>query len=309
MQHLCERGRTLIVSGVALSVVVAVLSFGAGAGAAVAGSSGLATFRMGGFETRYPAGWSVVQPSLQATMGFVYGYFSNQRLQDPCATVDDGQGRISQRCGSPLAALAPGGVLVSWSSPGVPMTAQGLASWLDTQPGTAIVVDGVPGKLAVRPAGPGDCSGLGASRVVIANLLQDSEWRFSMEACLRGPKLAQHEAQVRAMLRSTRFPPKTDATRPPGDAHVVDRVMILDDYRLAVGGGCPKLPPQVDVSETSSAVRLRVRYTDTPFACLKYTTVTLAAPLGQRQIVDMTTGQAIPVDDRRSGVQLNPSAG
>jgi len=119
---------------------------------------------------------------------------------------------------------------------------------------------------------------------------------------------SQDSSRARAVTRASAAP-KTDDTSPPGDAHVVDRVMILDDYRLAVGGGCPKLPPQVDVGETSSAVRLRVRYTDTPFACLKYTTVTLAAPLGQRQIVDMTTGQAIPVDDRRSGEQLNPIAG
>ena len=119
---------------------------------------------------------------------------------------------------------------------------------------------------------------------------------------------SQDSSRARAVTRASSAP-KTDDTSPLGDAHVVDRVIILDDRRLAVGGGCPKLPPQVDVGETSSAVRLRVRYTDTPFACLKFTTVTLGAPLGQRQIVDMTTGRAIPVEDQRPGLQPNPSTG
>jgi hypothetical protein len=136
------------------------------------------------------------------------GDLSDTGVRDalPVWVVDDGQGRIAQRCGPPLASLTPGGVLVSWSSGGVPMTAQALANYLDTQPGTPIRVDGVPGKLAVSAAGPGDCVGLGASHVMNASLLRNGEWRISMQACLRGPKLAQHEAQVRAMLRSTRFP-------------------------------------------------------------------------------------------------------
>jgi hypothetical protein len=167
-------------------------------------SSGLATFGAApGFRTRYPATWSHLEQSLQPTIGHYLVYLSNQKMHDPCTTTDDGAGRITESCGLPIGTLKPGGVFVSWASGGVPMSQAALASSLDQAPGRPFSVDGQPGKLSIGvPHGEG-C--LGATRVMRAAFLADGQFRFQMLACLRGPKLGEHESQVRAMLRATHF--------------------------------------------------------------------------------------------------------
>ena len=94
--------------------------------------------------------------------------------------------------------LVPGGVLVTWSLEPPDPPAQAASS--KTSPTT---IGGRPATLADTQ---GDCSGLDADNTDQSiTAIVEGRWGHRMEACLRGPGLAQVKAQVQAMLRSVSF--------------------------------------------------------------------------------------------------------
>jgi hypothetical protein len=87
------------------------------------------------------------------SFGYLMGSFSNQTLMPPCNTTLNGL-----ECGAPLDSLQPGGILVevfhdSFFEP-----------WnFNDQPGTSLLVSGLPAKLVVT-TGSDACDGLHADR-------------------------------------------------------------------------------------------------------------------------------------------------
>ncbi len=100
--------------------------------------------------TNWEAGDSWVSPG---SLGTLMGSFSNQTLSPPCTTTWN-----SITCGPPLNSLEPGAVLVevfhdSFFQP-----------WnFSDQPGTSLLVSGLPAKL-VATTGNGACGGLQGDR-------------------------------------------------------------------------------------------------------------------------------------------------
>lgn len=131
-------------------------------------------------------------------------YLSTDPLLTTCAVAPwetpnppDAQGYA---CTAPLASLGPEGVLVTWYTTRV---LQPLPS-----AGEPIEVNGAEGRLQVER--PGGCSAIGAAETInlLVPLYQPTPLsNIGVEACLRGPDLAEAEAQVRAMLVSARLSP------------------------------------------------------------------------------------------------------
>jgi hypothetical protein len=71
-------------------------------------------------------------------------------------------------------------------------------------PGLSTRVGGRNAKLSTQR--PGSCGGLGADETISVAIASPmpSNWS-AVDTCLRGPNLAAHERQVRALLSSTRF--------------------------------------------------------------------------------------------------------
>jgi hypothetical protein len=103
--------------------------------------------------------------------------FSNQSLSAPCMTQSDGF-----ECGPPLSSLQRGALLVEvWQN--------AFPGWtLDSQPGTATVVSGLPARVSDQTGAHGLCSQLGADRTrseVIAR--PDAEGNYlEIDICSRG---------------------------------------------------------------------------------------------------------------------------
>jgi hypothetical protein len=101
-----------------------------------------------------PSNWNVgeawVQPS---SFSDLVGGFSNQSLSPPCTTGPNTIGG-----GGPLTSLQPGAILVEiWQN--------GSPQWtLDSQPGTATIVSGLPARVDIQAGGHGYCAGLTADR-------------------------------------------------------------------------------------------------------------------------------------------------
>jgi hypothetical protein len=150
-----------------------------------------ASFIAMGLSFRYPATWQ-----RQSWSGDVASFatpivsLSSGPLRNPC-TVTTSLGARTVTCAYPVGHLPPGGVLVSWDAVGFPTT------HLPT-PNTTI-----GGRPAVETTATGGawCASLGGTEtitVMIPRPMPDN-W-YQLDACLRGPDLAQQEAQVSAML-------------------------------------------------------------------------------------------------------------
>jgi hypothetical protein len=178
-----------------LAVALAALAGSAGP-AQAAGATGDATrtFSGSGVAFRYPAAWHVSPPAWRWASSFsiLVTYLSTGALHDPCARTPS-----STTCSSPLAVLAPGGVLVTWTRGSLP-------SWsLAKQPGRATTLAGHPAKLQI--AHPGACRGLQATETVTVQIaLGPTSDSLLMQACLRGSTARANEARVRAMLATLR---------------------------------------------------------------------------------------------------------
>jgi hypothetical protein len=136
---------------------------------------------------RSPSGWR-----WRSTFTTVVTYLSTQPMQDPCSKTGS-----STACASPLSVLKPAGVLVTWTRSGMP-------GWrLVKQPGRKATLAGHPGRILI--ARPGACSYLHAGETVTAQIALDAKGNsVQMQACLRGPSLADNERRVLAMLQTLR---------------------------------------------------------------------------------------------------------
>jgi hypothetical protein len=178
-----------------LAVALAALAGSAGP-ALAAGATAAATksFSGSGVAFRYPAAWHISPPAWRWASSFsmLVTYLSTGALHDPCAPTPS-----STTCSSPLAVLAPGGVLVTWTRGSLP-------SWsLAKQPGRATTLAGHPAKLQI--AHPGACRALQATETVTAQIaLGPASDSLQMQACLRGSTARANEARVRAMLATLR---------------------------------------------------------------------------------------------------------
>ena len=73
-----------------------------------------------------------------------------------------------------------------------------------TFPGEKLRVDGRVARLSVQR--PGRCGGVGADETISVAIARPLAGNWTqVDACLRGPKLAPLEQQVRALLASARF--------------------------------------------------------------------------------------------------------
>ena len=191
-----RRGARVLVASVVVAALAAPLAAWA-SGSFRSSSSSFVTFRNDFVSFRYPAPWatSVWKEQLPHFQPMVY--LSTQATHDPCATSVSAAG-ASVTCGFPVGKLDPGGVLVKWENKGFPGTS------LARFPGTPTRIDGRSAKISI--ARPGMCRSVGADEtmtVVIGRPLPNN-WT-EVAACLRGPNLAAHEAQVRALVASARF--------------------------------------------------------------------------------------------------------
>ncbi len=147
-----------------------------------------ANFSGMGVAFRYPAAWRSGTWDDVSSFSALIIYLSTGRLHSPC-TVTKKPGRTTVACGSPIRALAPGGVLVRWSENGSP-------DWHRPKANTAI--DGHPAtETRTSDAWCTALQGTEVITVIIPRLLADN-W-YEMDACLRGPA---QQAAISSMLKS-----------------------------------------------------------------------------------------------------------
>jgi hypothetical protein len=141
-----------------------------------------------------PSKWNVGEPWMQpSSFSDLVGSFSNQSLSPPCTT-----GPNTIACGDPLTSLQAGALLVEiWQN--------GSPQWtLDSQPGTATMVSGLPARVDVETGGHGYCGGIAADRTrseVIPFPSQPDNY-FVIAICSRGINDAVG-ARVLASVRVT----------------------------------------------------------------------------------------------------------
>jgi hypothetical protein len=198
VKNWAQRRRLLAATGV-LAVAAVLLAVWATASSG-AKPPRLETYRNSFVTFTYPAAWSptVWQAPRQMLHFHPMVFLSTQATHDPCRTSSSAGGGTAIACGWPVDHLAPGGVVVRWENRGSPDAS--LANF----PGASTDVGGRRAKLSTQL--PGSCGGLGADKAISVAIARPmaSNWT-AFEACLRGPNLAAHERQVRALLGSTRF--------------------------------------------------------------------------------------------------------
>jgi hypothetical protein len=146
-----------------------------------------------------PAGWTLYETKLG--LAIPYGgpvFVANQPFPDPCA----GSTQQNIQCFPfpPPVQLRPGGVIV-----GFDYARQLMAVVFPppSGPGDVITLNGFRTKV-VREA-PGVCGPLGGDETVSVLIPSIADWtgRTTVEACIRGPNLAENEAMLLQMIRST----------------------------------------------------------------------------------------------------------
>jgi hypothetical protein len=188
-------------------VAVALAAVGCGGGPSPSSSGGgaadLVTYQGGGdgvegVSFRYPASWRTYHYRCAPHFTTPIVYLSNQRLRRPCTRRrhDDGI-VISGR--APVNRLGPGGVVVEWS-------ASGSFGWtFEEVDGAPLRVDGFRAKLR---AGQHSCRYMGADGGLVLTVERPdvpNNW-YELRACIAGPDAASTEAEVRALIDSTKLP-------------------------------------------------------------------------------------------------------
>jgi hypothetical protein len=172
-----------------MGLAVALAALAGSPGPAGAAGAAARTFSGSGVAFRYPASWHASPPAWRWASSFsvLVTYLSTGALHDPCARTPS-----STTCSSPLAVLAPRGILVTWTRGSPP-------SWsLAKQPGRATTLAGHPGKIQI--ARPGACRALQATETVTAQIALGTTDSLQMQACMRGSTTRANEARVLAML-------------------------------------------------------------------------------------------------------------
>jgi hypothetical protein len=150
----------------------------------------LAAFRAGpefeGLDFSYPASWQAIAYQSRSSFSTTMVYLSNQAMHKPCP---DGS------CGPGAPKLQPGGFIAWWSERGTP------SFTFDTAVGDPLTVGGRRAKLSVRS----EVCWIGGD-VLMSAVVERPEapnnW-YELDACIRGPGVAEIESQVRALLAST----------------------------------------------------------------------------------------------------------
>jgi hypothetical protein len=147
---------------------------------------------------RYPSAWSPSAWSKQELHFAPMVYLSTERAgHDPCRTTSSSAGRTTS-CSWPIDRLSANGVLVQWENRGYP------GARVAAFPGEKLRVGGRAARLSVQR--PGRCGGVGADETISVAIARPLARNWTqVDACLRGPKLAPLEQQVRALLASARF--------------------------------------------------------------------------------------------------------
>ena len=153
-----------------------------------------AQFSAQGLAFSYPAAWrhASFTNDMSSFSGNVVD-LSTSRLHDPCI---GGPAEGAMVCsGFPVDTLAPGDVLVEWTSHGFP-------NWHPPKPNATI--GGRPG-LETKTSG-GWCAPLGGTETITVIIPRDTpdNW-YQMDACLSAPHLPQQEAQISAMLHTVQI--------------------------------------------------------------------------------------------------------
>ena len=140
----------------------------------------LTTYRGYGITFAYPASWRRRHRGFSTTMTSPIVDLGTQPMVDPC--VHSGN---STSCWFPVRHLDRGGVVVMWSTGG------GLIDPAHRP---------VPGvHVKTLPTG---CRSLGGGEEITASVVLRGDRVYEVAACLRGPDVAAHEREVRAMLTS-----------------------------------------------------------------------------------------------------------
>jgi hypothetical protein len=142
----------------------------------------LTTYRGHGITFAYPASWRHRHRGFYSTMTSPIVDLGTQPMVDPC--VHSGN---STSCWFPVRHLDRGGVVVMWSTGG------GL---IDPAHGP---VPGVHVKTLLT-----GCRSLGGGEEITASVVLRGGRVYEAAACLRGPDVAAHEREVRAMLASAK---------------------------------------------------------------------------------------------------------
>lgn len=141
----------------------------------------------------YPAAWGSARFDVVSSFSFSIVYLSTAPLADPC---DRGPNTIA--CVREAAsALGPDGVLVEWSGHGFP------GSTFDPTKGRRVAVGGRAATVEDLAADDG-CQSIGGERLLVVTIddqRADANWT-EVRACLRGPAIADLEAEVGRMLAS-----------------------------------------------------------------------------------------------------------
>jgi hypothetical protein len=160
------------------------------------GPNGLNHFDGQGLSFDYPAEWAAAHFDVTSSFSNSIVYLSTSPLSDPC----DRAPNSIQCVRAAAAALAPDGVLVEWSRNGFP-------GWtFDPTKGQRFDVSGRAATIEDLPAVE-SCKAIGGERQVVVTIddpVADMNWT-EVQACLRGPNLADLRAQVGAMLETIRW--------------------------------------------------------------------------------------------------------
>ena len=138
----------------------------------------LTTYRGHGITFRYPASWRYRHRGFYSTMTSPVVDLASQPTRNPCT---------SHGCWFPVRHLRPGAVVVVWESG---------AGLIDPSHPPAVGVH-----VNVLREG---CSPLGGGDELTARVVLREGRIYEAYACLRGPNVATHEREVRAMLASAR---------------------------------------------------------------------------------------------------------
>ncbi len=143
-----------------------------------------------GLAFKYPATWRSGTWSDASSFSALIVDLSTSRLHNPCHRITR-PGVITGSCGFPVSKLPPGGVLVTWSDFGNPVMYLPKSNTI------------VGGRRALENVTSGGwCATLGGDTTISVTMPWKAANWYEMNACLRGPGLAQQEAEISSMLKS-----------------------------------------------------------------------------------------------------------
>jgi hypothetical protein len=153
-------------------------------------------FERDNISFEYPGSWGQAQFDVVSSFSNVLVFLSTSPLSDPC----DRRPNSIDCVGSAVAALAPNGLLVEWSTHGFP-------GWtFDPTKGRLILVRGRRATFEdVEPTD--DCRRIEGDRSIVVTIddgRTPGNW-LEMRACLRGPAVDALRTQIQAMVATVRW--------------------------------------------------------------------------------------------------------